>query len=712
MLKQNIQESLKTDSKISSISLLDDNTIALSTLTNGIKILFYHDWSRSQNFSINLLRDKTTATAFSKEHKLFAFANTQTIHIINLQNKTKIQSIQTDEGEIEILMFVENSPYLIAGTKEGHVSQYRYDAKTQLSHLCSFPKLFTESNTSIKNNYVSALAANDTYIASSGYGGAITILKINSLSQKMTLHTSKVRINALLFVNNETLISGNIDGIVQIHTLKNEPTLKNIRTPFTKIKNIILMPNPKYILVSADSKKLILIDRETAKVLSNDYLIFKHKVENILLTPKGELLVCLENSELLKVKLTQTQELNSYILHNSLDKAFALVESDPMLQGTKEHQRLEAIYTEFSTQAITALTNANKKEAQRVMEMFQGINSKKEEILAIFKAYERYPRFKILLVEKNYALLYAMAQKYPVLKQTEEFQKAENSFKEAFRVAQKEILRDKQIRARELLSPYATIPSKKNIIKLLLNNKSDFFRFLKAIQNREYLLVEELVTQSKTLKEIPLYTNLQNSIVNSLKSVQESIDANKIEEAIEQIKGLQNIPTIQKELMELYKRCKVIEELQESYKQNDFKECYKILDSNTNLEKLQLTQLLEKHWSKSIKKCEEFALCGNIKSIKEELGELIGVETRAKKTGDLLRLSFYIKIEKLLNTKNFLNAENLIYSYIDIFGIDKRLKSLMKNYEKLSNNKLAITLNQEKTIPRDAWLNSVIIRDA
>lgn len=709
MLNQKLHECFQTHSKITNITVLSDELIALSTKLHGIKIFSLSDCAIQEDFSINLLGEKTTATAFSKEHKLFAFANSQTIHIINLQNRTTLQTIYTDEGEIEVLTFVENSAYLITGTKEGYVSQYRYDTKTQLSCLCSFPNLLTKSTLHVKNSYVSAITSNETYIASSGYGGDITLIQINSLAEKIRLQTSKVRINVLLFVESKTLISGNADGIVQIHSLQKEPTFKNITTPFTSIKNIILMPNKRFIMVSADSKKLILIDIDLAKIVSYNYLVFEHKVEKLLLTKKSELLVALKNQELLKIKLTKPEEINAYILHNSLDKAFALVENDPMLQGTQEHQRLEAVYQKIFSQAITALTNANKKEALRVTEIFQNIKSKKEEIYALFKAYENYPRFKTLSTQKNYALLYAMAHKYPALKQTREFKKAENSFKKAFRVAQKELLRGEKIRAREVLSPYITIISKKIIIRLLLNDNSDFIRFLKALQEREYLLVKELVTKDKTLKQIPAFTNFQDSIADSLKSVQKSINESEIDQAIVQIKSLQNIPTIQKELKDLYTTCKGVEALQKSYKKNDFKHCYEILDTNNNLEELQLTKLLEKHWTQSIRKCEEFALCGNIKGIKEELGELIHVQTRAKKTGDLLRVSFHTKIESLLKSRSYVNAENLIYSYIDIFGIDKKLKSLMKNQEQLSNKKLAITLNQEKVISRDAWLYSSLI---
>lgn len=107
--------------------------------------------------------------------------------------------------------------------------------------------------------------------------------------------------------------------------------------------------------------------------------------------------------------------------------------------------------------------------------------------------------------------------------------------------------------------------------------------------------------------------------------------------------------------------------------------------------------------------CENYALQGDIQSIKETLQELINIPTRVQRTGDLLRLSFYTKIKHLISKNKFKSAENIIYSYIDIFGLDTEIKTLMRTYEKLYGNKLAITANQNLMKERNVWLNSEFI---
>ncbi len=707
MLKQRLQECLKARSNITNITVLDSTSIAFSTKVHGAKIFSMSDCSVSQNLSIELFGHKTTATAFSPEHKLLAFANSKIIYVVNLKNKTTIQTIRTDEGEIEILSFVGNSPYLVAGTKEGRVSQYRYDGKSQLSRLCSFPHK-RESLQKIKNNYISALAFHGQYMACSGYGGSIILIKTNSLADKRVIESSKVRINSLCFLDNERLISGSIDGIVRIHSLKKKNKPQTINTPFTNIKNILQMPNSDYAMVSAASNKLAIIDLTTAKLVSKAYLTFESNVENILLHDET-LFVVLENNHIYKFELPNAEELKSHLLHNTLDEAFKLLENDPMLRGTREHTRLEVMYEKLYTQAIEALIHSQTQEAYRITEMFQDVQSKRGEINSIFTDFKNYPRFKALVIEQKYALAYAMSEKFPSLKRTLQFKKLETSFKSAFTFAQKQILIGRQDLAEEILSPYASIITKKTMINLLLKQNKDFLDFLKAIQSKNYILIEKLLEKNEVFSQIPTYTALRASQQNSLDDIADLINKSQIKEAIEQIKKLQSTPGIKEELKELYRVAKLVQSLHHSYKEGDFTHCYEIIDEHYVLNELELSNLLEKHWSKVMKECEEFALKGDIKSIKDRLGELIGVKTRLTKVGDLLRVSFHSKIKGLLAKKSFLNAENIIYSYIDIFGIDSEIRSLMKIHEKLATKKLAITLDQERVVPRDNWIYSPLI---
>jgi len=699
----------KARSQITAFQILENDTLAFSTKLHGAKIFSVEECSALKNLSIELLRQKSTAVAFSQDSDLLAFANSNVIHIINTKNKLLLQTIRTNEGTIELLNFVPNTKYLLTGTKNGRVMQYRYDGRSHLSRLCSFGQGKPQTKERIKHNYVSAFAFFENIIAVTGFGGVITILKMHSYTNRYNIETSKVRINSLCFLNRHQLLSGASDGKLHIHSLKKYIPSKTIHTPFSSVHSLLLMANENFVLVAGDSRSIALFDIKNSKLVTSAYLTFHENVTKLLRTKENTLIVLLETQEIVKVVLPNANDIKTYILNNELDKAFKLIERDPMLKGTREHKRVEFLYELLYTQAIEELIKSNSKEARKLMKMFSDVESKKREINSIFKAFENYQRFQTLYLNKQYALAYALVQKHPALKRTQQYKKMEEGFKESFTFAQKQILIGRADLAKEILSTYITVLSKKPLIQLVLNQNSEFIEFLQAINDKEYAKVEKLLKKNEIFRQIPSYHTLQEKIEETLQKIELLIQKGEEQEAIELIKEYVNVPHIQTELQELYKDAKIIEKLKKSYEKSDFVSCYELLDSSHNLDNIKLAKMLEEHWSKLINQCEEFAMKGDIKNIKQTLGELMQISSRVDKIGDLLRLSFHTKIKALLAKKSFKSAESIIYSYLDIFGKDSEILLIMKSFEKITTKKLAITLQEEGSISRDNWKNSPLI---
>jgi hypothetical protein len=702
-------ECSRVRSNITVLSLLEDDKVIFNTKYHGSKILS-PEGNTLRNLTIELLGPKTTAIAFSHTKELLAFANNNIIYIYNTTDKHLLQTIKTNEGSITLISFIKNSKYLITGTKNGRVMQYRYDGRSALSRLCSFGQGLRKK-AGDKLNYVSAFAQEGNTIACSGYGGVITVLKPNSYQTREYIQTSKTKVSALSFLDSYRLISATVDGVIQIHTLKKYQQTKTLKTSIQGIKEIVHLKNRDFILICGEAKRIMLIDVKNLKVAHPSYITFKDDITHMKLSSKNVLFVVTEYRNVYKVQLPSSDQLKDYIFKQELDKAYDLIERDPTLKGSREHKRVEVMYEKLFAKATNALVENNEKEAHKLLKMLEKSKSKKGEIAAMFQAFKHYPRFKALYLEKKYNIAYIIAEKHPSLKRTVQFKKMEEIFKEHFAFAQKQILLGEEALAKEILSPYATVSSKKNILSLILSHNKHFLSFLQAIENKQYNRVEILARENPLLQEIPTYITLQKSLQTDLKQIKELTYSLEFEEAKKRLDKLQGVDTVDSEVQELYEELKSIEALQDAYTKDDFVSCYEIIDKNPTIKDLELYQLLEKHWSKLFSKCEEFALKGDFKSIKTTLGELIKVKTRAEKIGDLLRLSFFTQIKALLAKQNFRRAESIIYSYNDIFGIDREMRFIMKTFEKVTAKKLAITLGEEKSIPRDAWRDSSKIMD-
>ena len=704
-----VMECLSSRSEITELKVLDNNFVALSTKIHGINIFSSIDCS--VKLKINKVHEHlnsyTAATTFSPNAQFLAFAVKQKIYIFHMPSRILIKTIYTENEDIEILSFDAESKYIIAGTASGRLLQYRYDGSSLLARLCSF-----ESKKVPKGgkSFISSLSFYKNRLACGSNEGEICIVDLHSRANKISITNSKVRITSLCFVDEKTLISANSDGKIYINYLDNRKEPKHIDSGFTPISSITLMPNPNYIMINGNSNYVSIYDIKRLKIAHTKYIEFKEKIDKVVLAPNNTLVVSLKNLHIYRVQLPSIAQLKSLIIHNSLDEAFNMCERDFMMKDTKEYKQLQKRYNEIYNEALTALINQQKKLATQLTEMFMNVPSKRDEIKLLFKAFDNYSKLQTLFLEKKYPVAYALCAQYPALQQTFQYKKMEEVWKEAFKNAQRHILLGNNDLAKISLNEFATIISKQPLIKLVLKHNKHFIEFLKAMEAKNFQKVNEIAKTNKIFTQIPTYKNIEIEIQNSLLEIEKHIKKCDIETARNSLVKFHNLPKIASEVTRLTQECDNIEKLQSAYEENNFALCYEILDAHHNLSFTDIGMLLEKHWSKIVQKSEEFALQGNIKEIKATLGELIHVETRREKIGDLLRVSFHTKTKALMAKKSFKNAENIIYSYIDIFGLDNEIGSIMKHYEAKSKLKLAITQNSRQT--RDGWIDSIIMADS
>lgn len=703
-----IDECLRARSNITQLTALDNNLVAYATESHGIKLFSFESCNIKINLVSEYLNNKTSAVCFSQNGEILAFANTTIIYIIHMPTRKLLKSIDTDGEKIEIMEFDPSSSYIIAGTANGRVLQYKYDASLLLSRLCSFPYDRSKEYSKIKKNFVSTFAFHKNLMACSGYGGAVFVVDLLSQANKDVITHGRSRIDALCFLDDTTLISGNIDGSIDIISLKNIHSYKRLNAPFRKIKQILVMPNPNYIMVTSQ-KQIAIFDIKNHKLIDTNYIELNADINRVTIINKETLIVAFDDKEIIKIELPNIEKLKSLILHNSLDRAFELLTHEPMLRDSKEHLELERRYKEIYLKAVDALIHHNKDLATQLTEMFKHTQLKKDEIRLLFLAFENYPQFQAHFSEKKLTLAYAMATKYPALQYTWQYARMERLWKEAFKSAQRQILLGKEENAKLCLSEYLTIISKRESIQLILKQNKEFIIFLKAIEKKDYKTVNQLASKNDIFTQIPTYHTLVKEAQKYLDKAKVCMKKGNVDDAQKYLHKIENVVNLKEEVDALFGECKDILILQNAYENNNFKSCYEIIDLHKHLTSTELGMLLQKHWSKIIHECEKYALKGDIKKIKTTLGELITLGSRRGKIGDLLRLSFHTKIQTLISKEKVKQAEKVIYSYIDIFGLDKEINSIMKIYEEKLSQELAITYDTHNKPTRDSWVYSEII---
>lgn len=700
-----ISEVVQERSQITELALLENKSVAYCTEYHGARLLDNQEGKTLLKIMHKELRLNTTAVCFSPDAAILAFANNNVINILHLKTKQIIKTIKTQSKNITLLAFCAD--YVIVGNDEGRVLQYRYDNSSLLSRVCSFPYV----RKTPKESFVSSFATHGDYLACSGQGGALFVIDIHSQSSKKVLLEQGERINALCFIDENVLVSANVGGGVLVHYLNASQETKMIDAPFNNVKQVIAMPNPNFIAIFGDSDYIAIVDIKKGKTLHSKYVTFKSEIGKILLANDESILVALSNHKIVSVGVPSVAQLRKCLINNDVGAAYDLAENEPMLHESKEYKLLEKRYDSLYKEALSALMNQNKTLALKTISAVSEVKSKKEHIAKLFAAFENYNRFKVIYLEKKYALAYAMAEKFEALKLTPLYLKLEETYKENFVDAQRHISIGKDENAKALLQQYVAVITKRPVIKLLLSKDKNFMNFLKAIKEKNYQTIEELKTANPIFTQTPTYFAFNQTIENSINKIETFINEGELVRAKESLLNLKNTSFINQALTRLYLYLEQTQKLQNAYDANDFKTCYETLDAHYRLNATPLGVLLNKHWAKLMRECEDYALKANPKAIKETLDSLLLIETRKGKIGDLLRVSFQSKIKAFLAKKSFNSAQNIIYSYIDIFGSDSEIASLTRTYEIMSKNKLAITQERKDKNSRNMWLESEFIID-
>lgn len=693
-----IYECQNAKSNIIELKVLSDSLVAYCTEFHGVEIFDFNSCKIKKTIANHCLNLSMNICSFSPDLKLFAFVSNQVLCVSDIESNELIYTIEVHGEEIEIISFDLSSNYIIAGTKHGKVLQYKINSSSHLFELYTFTcDRFDSKNNEIEN-FVTAFAFYEKKFACSSYAGTIFVMDLLTKTNKNLISSNKARITALYFLDENTLLSANDNGKVDIFLLNKENSFRSIATPILDIKQIIIMPNPNYIMISGNSNVTTIIDIKNFKIAHSKYIKFHAEINKIALLNNNSLLVALRNNKILHVELPGIATLKSLILHNSFEKAFELIEKEPMLQGSQEHKKLEEMFQNSYEDALKALIDKKNILAIQILDAYKDIKCKQAIIRDLYHAFKYYPRFQELFLEKKYALAYVISFKFEPLKKTPEYKKMEEIFKLVFLNAQRHVMQNNLSRAKDLLSEYSTVVSKKPLIKLLLTQNREFVDLLKAIQRRDFQTVYQLVDKNELLKQIPNYVALNTQIQESLKEIEANIKIGEISRAEVLLLTLEGIGHISEKVKDLQKKCRCVLLLQKAYEESDFKSCYEILDMHDYLRSVELGLFLEKHWFKLVLKCEEFALIGNIEDIQKTVGEFIDLRERSDKIRDLLRVGFHVRIGILADKKDFKSAETTIYVYIDEFGVDKEIKQIMKKFEKISSHKLALTQTNDEII--------------
>ena len=583
------------------------------------------------------------------------------------------------EESFTTLALEDAQRYLLVGTKTGKVFQYLYSRNIFLSHLHAFAG----------NRSVSALSLYKDLCLAAANDGTLCLLNLITKQKHLAKPTHRA-ISSLLFLNKNSFLVGDEGGTLYLCTAAQNLEFHPISTPLERISQIVAIQESSFVFVHSSSHTLVLVDLSKRKTVSPSYLRTHSPITQAAYLQET-LYLTLQDGSCIKQDPLCTQKLYEALLHNNLKSAYDLTQTNPLLLQSPLYKQLIERQTTAYRLALQELQRSCIDEAKFLLQPYTQIPQTKHEALDALKAIEHYPRFCELAVQKKYTLVYAMSMRYPFLQRTQSYKKTEQNWRDHLLEAQKSLLASNKDRAKELLEPFLPLQNKREIIKFVLSHNKIFLSFLKATQKGDLHTLFAVAKQHKELRSLAGYTLAQERIFAEFAQIKENIQNGDLAKAQIIFDSLKGIEGFEKNMQKLQKQLIATRKLYQAYDADEFIDCYILLDNNPSLCNTQLAKLLESHWLKTIQNCEEYALCGDINEIKDQLKDLLTLSSRKEKIDDLLRLGFYFHIQSCLDKKHSSQAQSMFYAYIDQFGQDCAILKIMRHYEDIFNSKLAIT---------------------
>ena len=117
--------------------------------------------------------------------------------------------------------------------------------------------------------------------------------------------------------------------------------------------------------------------------------------------------------------------------------------------------------------------------------------------------------FDYLMQNVSYDEAYALSEQEPLLQQRSSYKQLETIFSQAYENALQKLCLNQTADAREILSPFMTVPSKEKRIYALFEAFEYYPRMLELIKKERYTLIYSLIMRFPILQETPAYNTVE-----------------------------------------------------------------------------------------------------------------------------------------------------------------------------------------------------------
>ncbi|WP_321778623.1 hypothetical protein [Sulfurimonas sp.] len=619
-------------------------------------------------------------------YESFFKSSSGSIFTINNHELSQSLPIELNKRNVSYAKFSPDAKTLLIGGEDGIV--YFYDPDSKRSQFSLEPRAdFISCATFSHNTKLVCIGA---------YDKAIEIQNIDKHTLISKVEVSDTVEDIIFFDDDSGVVGITRDRRIFSYSIKNDELIFG-DTVFNEWPTSMVRVGFNHVLVGTKGDILYIFK------IDDLILLRKFRVDNFGVTTLKvncrTLYIGYSNGELKIVDmdfLYKEFELN--LKSNKFAKATSLMKSNIFLMTSEIVKNYDKVWPQVLDMAKDIIAAKDLERAEKLAKPFFWDTKKKEEFIFLNANVANYKHFEDLVQRGSKIVALKFADEKEYLKTTKSYKELDKDFYKVFQLAKGMFAKDTPEaiqHAKETISPYLAVESKKSMINNLLQHHKVFVRSSKLIKVRNFKVYFNLVQKNQFLTEEALYTKvveIGNQTYSQLLKIEHEGHYDK---ALQVADYLIDFTPFYDKVIEVEDTIDAKLELQELIEEDNIHAVYEIISELDFLELSSIFSDYHKKFEMQKEQATKYANEGNTPKVQEIFTPYLGIDYLLNTITATFKLSYLVEIELAIqNNPDNIDIRLTLERYALIFGVDAELQKLS---EKLQFTQLLPDVKEDRT---------------
>lgn len=595
--------------------------------------------------------------------------------LFTLKNDNAIKSdpMQLHKRDVSFAKFSPDSKLLLIGGEDGR--SCFYDIASQIS--CA--------TLSARSDFISsaAFSQDNKLVCIGAYDKSIKIDDINIHKTIAEVEVSDTPEDLLFLDDDNKVIGITRDRKIFSYSIDTRE-LVYANMFFSEWPTSIVKISPSHILVATKGDILYIFN--TDELL----LVRRFKVDNFgvksLKFDNDKLYIGYSNGELKVIDTNYLlEEFKTNIKSNKFAKATSLMKDNIFLMTKDIAKKYDTVWPQVLDMAKDVLASKDVERAEKIVKPFMWDKRKKDEYAALGMNINDIKHFEKLIEQGSYVVAFKFADEKTHLKTTKGYETIETDFNKKFQIAKNLFCKDTPEAvqsAKNIITPYLKVDSKKDLINNLLMHYKVFGRSAILIKSRNFKVYFKLVEKNTFLKDESFYSRIVELGNQTYSKLLATEHEGNYDEAIKIAEYLEHFIPFTEKVLDIKDIIKSKLDLKELIQADDMTNIYNTIAVDSELELSSIFAEYHKKFEETKDKATALANEGKSPQVKETFKNHLGIEYLSNSIAMIFKLSYLVEIESAMKSDpEGINIQETMQRYEMLFGIDDELELLAKKLQ-------------------------------